>query len=256
MVTPHRSYFTAPFWALAVMGGLLGAALAAEPLAAKVDADRVTQANYNQAFHFNTDFLRQFVYDAAVNPNWIGKSDTFWYSYRTSRGTRYWRVDCRQAVKTPLFDSIKLATLLSEATQKPLDAAQLPLTRITIDDEGAKIKFVVETTQYEYDLTGEKLTKLGPAPPPGPGAFGGRGGRGGRGNFQQFQQQQQNQQQQNQNQQQNQLQQNQQQQNDQQQRGRGGRGFGFGGGRGAQDYRAFSPDRKAYVFVRNNNLYL
>ncbi len=238
MLMPQRRSFIAPILALAVLGMLLTAAPAAEPLAAKADVERVTQANYKQAFHFSTEFLRQFVYDSVVNPNWIGKTDAFWYSFRTSKGTKFWRVDCRQGTKTPLFDAVKLATLLSEATQKPLDAAQLPLTRMTIDDEGAKIKFVVENFQYEYELAGEKLTKLGVAPPAPPPGFGGRGGRG---NFGRQQQQQQ---------------QEQQQDNNQQRRGRGQGGFGPGGGRGNLDYRAFSPDRKAYAFVRDSNLYL
>jgi dipeptidyl aminopeptidase/acylaminoacyl peptidase len=240
MGMPRRTLSIAPVRALLNLGVMILAAAAARPVAAGEEMASVTQANYKQAFHFSPEFLRQFAYDVAVTPNWIGKTDTFWYEYRTSKGTSYWRVDCRQATKVPLFDAVKLATLLSQATQKPLDAAQLPLTRMTIDDEGAKIKFVVERTQYEYDLQGEKLSKLGPAPPMP--TF--PGGRGGRGNFQQrFQQQQQQQQ-------------VQQQQNDQQLRGRGQRGMPPGAGGRAQDYRAFSPDRKAYVFVRNSNLYL
>jgi dipeptidyl aminopeptidase/acylaminoacyl peptidase len=229
MARPQRSFSFAP--RLALLIGLVTLATAAGPLAIAAETERVTKANYKQAFHFSADFLRPFVYDVAVNPNWIGKTDSFWYSYRTSAGTRYWRVDCRQASKAPLFDAVKLATLLSQATQKPLEAAQLPLTRMTIDDEGTKIKFVVANIQYEYDLQGETLANLGtapPAPPPGPG-------RGGRGFFQQQQQQQQNQ---------------------QQRRGRGQGGMPPGAGLGPQDYRAFSPDRKAYVFVRNSNLYL
>jgi dipeptidyl aminopeptidase/acylaminoacyl peptidase len=237
MAMPQRTWCHAPVRALLTLGLLILASAAAGPTAAAADMDRVTHANYKQAFHFSPEFLRQFVYDTAVTPHWIGKTDAFWYGYRTSKGTHYWRVDCRQATKVPLFDAVKLATLLSQATQKPLDAAQLPLTRMTIDDEGARVKFVVEDTQYEYDLAGEKLSKLGPAPPL-PAGFGGRGGRG---NFQQrFQQQQQ---------------QNQ-QQNDQQRRGRGQRGAPPGAGRGVPDYRVFAPDRKAYVFVRNANLYL
>src|SRR5260370_26905987 len=135
-----------------------------------------------------------------------------------------------------------MSTLRSGAVEKPLDASQLPLPRMTIDDGGAKIKFVVDNIQYEYDLQGEKLVKLGTAPPAAPG-FGGRGGRGGRGNFQrQFQDQQQQQQ----------LQQQQQRDGQQQQVQRGQRGGGQrgsqGGGRGrVQDYRVFSPDRKSYV---------
>jgi dipeptidyl aminopeptidase/acylaminoacyl peptidase len=196
------------------------------------DTERVTHANYKQAFHFSSAFLRQFIYDTQVTPNWIGKTDSFWYAYRTSKGKTWWRVDPHQATKVPLFDHAKVATFLSEAVQKPLDAAQLPLTRVSINDEGTKIKFVVDDTQFDYDLAAEKLTKLGKAPPAPVAAFGGRGGRG----FQQRQDEQQQQQQQNQQ--------------------RGGRGQQAGGPRRGLDYRVFSPDRKAYVFVRNHNLYL
>src|SRR5947209_4883580 len=67
------------------------------------EPERVTGANYKQAFKYSPEYLRQFVYDSAVVPNWIGKTDSFWYSYRTSKGTQYWRVDPRQGTKTPLF---------------------------------------------------------------------------------------------------------------------------------------------------------
>jgi dipeptidyl aminopeptidase/acylaminoacyl peptidase len=222
--------------------------------AAWAEPERVTTANYKQAFHYSPDFLRQFVYSTSVLPSWIGKSDDFWYSYRTSKGTTWWRVDPKQATKTPLFDHAKLATQLSEAVKKPLEAAQLPLNRLTINDEGTKIKFVVDDMQYEYEMAVDKLAKLGKAPPAPPaGPFGGNMSEDLRRRFEERRQQMQ--------QQQNQQQQNQ-QQNQQQQigrRGTGNRGGGMrgaGAGSGRQDYRAFSPDRKAYLFVRDNNLYL
>src|SRR5947207_1287383 len=37
---------------------------------------------------------------------------------------------------------------------------------------------------------------------------------------------------------------------------RGKRGFGGPGGRGALDYKAYSPDRKRFVFAQKFNLYL
>jgi len=171
MGMPQCTLCIAPLRALFNLGLVIVAWAAAGPVAAGEEMVRVTRANYKQAFHFSPEFLRPFTYDVAVTPNWIGKTDTFWYGYRTSKATNYWRVDCRQATKVPLFDAVKLATLLSQATEKPLDAAQLPLTRMTIDDGGTKLKFVVENTQYEYDLQGEKLSKLGPAPPPCPRAL-------------------------------------------------------------------------------------
>jgi dipeptidyl aminopeptidase/acylaminoacyl peptidase len=209
------------------------------PFPVRAQADRVTGANYKQALKYSAAYLRQFTYDTSVVPNWIGQTDSFWYQYRTSQGTNYYRVNARLGTKEPLFDHVKLCTLLSEATQKPLDATQLPLARVSINGEGTALKFVTEDTQYEYDLKAEKLTRLGKAPP-APQFGPGRGGRG-----------------------QVQRQDDQQQQQQQQQlggRGRGGRGgrggVPPGGARTGRDYRVFAPDRKAYVFVRDHNLFL
>ena len=69
----------------------------------------VTTANYKQAAKYSREYLRQFIYDTSVTPNWIGKTDVFWYSYRTSKGTNWWKVDPKQAAKTPLFDHVKMA---------------------------------------------------------------------------------------------------------------------------------------------------
>jgi dipeptidyl-peptidase-4 len=136
---------------------LLAASFSAQ--AADSPPDRTSHANYKQAFHFNGDYIGQFVYSTSVAPQWIGKTDAFWYSYRTSRGTDYWRVDPKSATKTPLFDRVKLATQLSELTHMPIDPIQLPLTRTSLNEEGTKLKFVVGELQYEWDLSAEKLTK-------------------------------------------------------------------------------------------------
>jgi dipeptidyl aminopeptidase/acylaminoacyl peptidase len=229
--------------------------------AAHADPERVTGANYKQAFKYSNTYLRQFVYDSSVKPNWIGKTDSFWYQYRTSNGTNYYRVNPRQATKEPLFDRVKLATLLSETIQKPLDPATLPLARMTINDDGAKVKFVVEEFQYEYDLPAEKLTKLGKAPPP-PRTVPGTRGRGQFQRRQELDEQQRRDQQQDEQQRRDQQQDEQQrenQQQDEQQRENQQQGQRRGGPQGsagrAQDYRNFSPDRKTYVFARKHNLY-
>src|SRR5262245_14134156 len=140
-------------------------ALAMLGLAAVEDERQpVTTPNYRQAAQYSTQYLRQFMYDTSVSPHWIGKSDSFWYSYRTSSGTNWYRVHSKFGTREPLFDRVKLAALLTEMAQKPIDPAQLPLQRASINDDGTKLKFVVDEFQFEYELTSEKLTKLGKAP--------------------------------------------------------------------------------------------
>ena len=124
----------------------------------------VKGANFKQAYKYSPEFLRQFVYSSSVIPNWIGKTDSFWYQFNTSKGKQWYRVNPQVASKEPLFDRVRLGAQLSEQIRKPLDPMQLPLTRVSVNDEATKVKFVTENVQFEFDLRAEKLTKLGKAP--------------------------------------------------------------------------------------------
>jgi dipeptidyl aminopeptidase/acylaminoacyl peptidase len=138
---------------------------------APADAQLVKGANWKQGYKYSAEFLRQFVYSTSVTPTWIGKTDSFWYQYNTSKGKQWYRVNPQHALKEPLFDRVKLGAQLSEQIRKPLDPSQLPLTQVSLNDEATKVKFVTENLQFEFDLRSEKLEKLGKAPPPkaGPG---------------------------------------------------------------------------------------
>ncbi|HYV38124.1 MAG TPA: DPP IV N-terminal domain-containing protein, partial [Gemmataceae bacterium] len=138
-------------------------------LQVSLDPQPVKGANFKQAFRYSPEFLRQFVYSTSVTPNWIGKSDSFWYQYNTSKGKQWYRVNSQNAVKEPLFDRIKLGALLSQEIRKPLDPNQLPLTAVSLNDDASKLKFVTDDWQFEYDLRGDKLAKLGKAPAPATG---------------------------------------------------------------------------------------
>lgn len=153
-----------PFFALA--GGLVVSVAHAEP-------EKVTGANYALAAKFNRDFIRQNVQDfvrqnpqeTALVPQWIGKTDQFFYGVRTTNGVRYWRVDPVRKMREPLFDAGTLSAQLSEAAQKPVDTDTLALQRVTVTDDGAKMRFVYGETQYEYEFGTAKLTKVGRAAP-------------------------------------------------------------------------------------------
>ena len=110
---------------------------------ARADQGAPSRANYKLANQFSKAYVRQFVYDTAVTPHWIGKTDSFWYSFRTSQGTNYYRVNPKLKTKEPLFDRAKLGMLLSETIHRPLEPASLPLTRLSLNDEGTKLRFVV-----------------------------------------------------------------------------------------------------------------
>jgi len=156
------------------LGALLllaaGGVLLAEAAQPSTEMTRLQGANYKQAHKYSNAFLRQFIYTTAVEPHWIGKTDSFWYEYRTSKGKQWYRVHPHQRSREPLFDRVRMAALFSEQVRKPLDPLQLSLASPSLSDDGAKFKFVTEDYQFEYDLAAAKLVKLGKAPrlPKGP----------------------------------------------------------------------------------------
>jgi dipeptidyl-peptidase 4 len=126
----------------------------------------VTGANWRQAYKYATENLRKYVYSSSVRPVWVGKTDVFVYSFRTSKGTNYYRVDPAKKSKEPLFDHAKLAAKLSELSRKPVIDSQMTLARLSINDKGTVLKFVYEGYQYEFDLPKTALKKLGKATVP------------------------------------------------------------------------------------------
>jgi dipeptidyl aminopeptidase/acylaminoacyl peptidase len=195
-------------------------------LAAMGTAQQTPQANWKLANQFSGSYLRQYVYSTSINPVFINKTDSFWYSWRDSSGIKFWRVDPKAKKKELLFDSAHMASLLSESLKKPYDVTNLPITTITFDEKNSNlIKFLVDGIEFSYDTKTKEFKNLGkPKPPTGPpptppenpafigrtgGGFGGFGGGGGQG----------------------------------------------GPGGGQANFRNFSPDRKAYIYAQDHNLF-
>ena len=94
--------------------------------------------NYQAASRFSASSLGPFLYDTEVRPNWIGKTEQFWYSYRTSAGTAYVRVNPKMGIREALFDREKLCSLLSAEIHKPVDPVAMPISRLEVNDEGGE----------------------------------------------------------------------------------------------------------------------
>lgn len=222
-----------------LLRAILGSCLAVMPVSLwSAEPEKVKQANYANAFKYSREFVQQFTYDTSVTPNWIGKTDNFWYVYRTSKGTTYYKVYPANKSKELLFDHAKLAALLSEQSKKPMEAHAIALSRVTLSDDGAKLKFVFDEYQYEYEIVANKLTKGAKAsartftPPMPPGLS----------EEEQRRRQEQI----------DRMQQQQQQDQQQQTQGQGQ----TPPGRTGFDYRTVSPDKKFYVYAYKHNLYL
>ena len=192
-----------------------------------VSAQDQPQANWKLMNQFGGNYLRQYVYSTSLTPNFINKTDEFWYSWKDSKGVKFWRVNPKAKKKEPLFDSAKMAAYLSEYTKKPYDTTNLPLTTLTFDEKNDRlIKFTVDNLLFSYDTEKDEFKKLekpketppAPTTPEDPAYIGRTGGGGGFGGF-------------------------------------GGGGRGAGGAGAARDFRNWSPDTSAFIYSQEHNLF-
>jgi len=214
-------------WASAVLIAIGINCFGLGQLASRVCAQELepyVKPNYRQAAQYSSRYLRQFLYDTSVRPNWIGETDSFWYSFRTSDGTNYYRVDPAKGKKEMLFDRVKLGAKLGMIIKKPVDPKRLPISSVRLNDEGTEITFTAERKRYTYNLANEKL-ELAKKPENNatpevtvPPQF-----RGNREDFLRIMR---------------------------------SRGITPRGSRANSSFRVFSPDRKTYVFAQGHNLFM
>ena len=140
---------------------------------AQQPSDKATTANYEHAARFSTKKVRQMVFSTRIRPTWFVGSDKFWYSWRTSEGTRYYIVDAASGQKTEVFDMAWLAREITSITRDPYDAQHLPLNLELKEDKffqwdmtskTEKRDSVGNTTgefvkyRFYYDIASKKLT--------------------------------------------------------------------------------------------------
>lgn len=182
------------------------------------EANRQNKANWALANRFSTGALRSITYTFGVQPRFLGKTDSMYYSWRDRNGTRFmlYVPSPTGGTKRLLFDPNKMAEQLTLLSRKPYDATNLPFQTITFLKNHKGFRFTVDTVRYEWTLATETLKSLGRpprgGPPPADEERETQGGGGG-----------------------------------------GGGGFGGGGGR---EFRNFSPDSTVFVFARDHNLFL
>ena len=115
-----------------------------EAAATVPDPVPVHSPNYALEARFLPASVNKLVFDLSVTPHWFELSDKFWYSYRTSEGTRYYIVDPIRKSKSPLWDNAKIAAALSVLTNFPYDAQHLPIKRLKLVDKDTRMRFEVE----------------------------------------------------------------------------------------------------------------
>ncbi|MDP4185445.1 MAG: DPP IV N-terminal domain-containing protein [Bacteroidota bacterium] len=119
---------------------------------------QVTKSDYQRAD--STRRFNKLVYQTSISPEWVEKSHTFWYRVKTRRGEEYYIVDSDKRIKKEAFDQNKLSKLLSSQGSKLKKAFQLGLSQISFNKDLKEMKFTVDSVQWQYKLSCNKLIKL------------------------------------------------------------------------------------------------
>ena len=113
---------------------------------------------YNRAYSLQEKFKDKVFY-SNVSPQWIGKTNRFWYVRSTPQGKNYVVVDAQKKTRTELFDHNKLALELALATEKTINAKQLPITTVNVSTALDTIHFVYNAYKWTYLTKNNSLKK-------------------------------------------------------------------------------------------------
>jgi dipeptidyl aminopeptidase/acylaminoacyl peptidase len=105
---------------------------------------KVTKANYELAARWTANKTGKMIFDLAVTPHWLEDGDRFWYVFENAKGRRFVMVDPAKKTKTLVFDPVKMASALTQATGLPYDSQHLPMRTL---------KFVNHDTAIQFDLS-------------------------------------------------------------------------------------------------------
>lgn len=133
---------------------------------------QVTVEDYVRADRFSPEAwasgkeLDKLVYHGAVVPNWIGKTNRFWYRIYIPGGKEFLLVDAEKRKRGPAFDHKRLAESLSRAMGRSYTGKTLPFDRVAFDLEKNVLTFVIEGFEWACDLKSYLCRKGRPAEPP------------------------------------------------------------------------------------------
>ncbi len=126
---------------------------------AYADNGNTTTNRYELAERFTASKLQNMLFSTTVDPNYFKSGEKFWYSYKTSAGTKWWVVDPVARKREPLFDHIKMASELSEIMHDPFIAEQLPIRNLDVEEDGHTFTFEVVSSQDAKPEEGKKAKR-------------------------------------------------------------------------------------------------
>ncbi len=130
----------------------------------ETQSSAVSWEDYERADRFLPKNARKMAFGLDIIPNWIGEGDCFWYRLDTRSGKKFVRVDPALGTQADAFDHVRLASVLSMATNEAYEHTNLPFDAFEYCDEGQSISFVVGDKRWKCHLETYCLTSVASQP--------------------------------------------------------------------------------------------
>jgi dipeptidyl-peptidase 4 len=108
--------------------------------------------DFQRAEKFLRPNVEKMVFQSQVKPNWIEKSNRFWYKSTTAEGKNFILVDAMKRSKRSAFNHQKLAMALSILLKKEYKPFDLPFDTVKFIEKGRAITFKVDSKKIQCQL--------------------------------------------------------------------------------------------------------
>jgi len=117
-----------------------------------------TLADYDKAKNLSK-LVSDKVLNSIARPEWIGETNTLWYSTLTEKGNEYFLVDAASARKSPVFDAEKLAAQLTSLGGKTVKPYDFSTRTLKFSEDQKTVSFYYEGFEWTYDLKKKNVAK-------------------------------------------------------------------------------------------------
>jgi len=128
--------------------GIPAAAMTMESQSAATDQ---TLARYQRAEEVTQEHTRHWLLNSDVVPHWMAGRDQFWYERQTPEGKRFTIFDVSKGTKSDAFDHLRLAQELTKTIDKPIDANDLPIVGVSLNNKDGSISFSALEKSWKFD---------------------------------------------------------------------------------------------------------
>ncbi len=109
--------------------------------------------DYQRAQRFLPGNLRSLVSSSDITPNWIEKTNRFWYRKTDAKGSEFILIDADKNTSGPAFDHEKLAAALSHAARHEYRAKEFPFFVFEFTESGNAVRFQLENAPWTCALS-------------------------------------------------------------------------------------------------------